>query len=946
MTDLTTHRSRHPWGPYACKLFTDAAGSFASDPHIEAISRYSWREDEPLSVLFHAACYKLLRTCLASEVPAGLNHTVLYEALRPLFPDVDGVQLSLVDYGETNRWQPYLFQLDLKGPRSFATLPTLIPELAGYYHALPKPAAAASAPERQTVPDSAAAGDIFAAVATELVYLLLSHMDFFSLMNLRKASPSVASVPLTPSFWRRRIHTHMPWLYDFPFPAEADRSADIDWTRVHHDLHYRSERSFPEKIDGLVNRRRIWASCQMIAGLYLAKKDEEEANNRLDQPLDVLSGIFSRPLSRLVLPEAGSTQLADILLLARCSDITTVEPVLVAYWDFRGALACLEILQSGVETADSRQRYRIAGRRTAHRSEVRIPLNQWITGLVVTTQESPRESTGDVIIHTIVGLKLLFSEQSPVQLGQGAGNQRLLPVSPGKFLVGLATHYLLRKRKISKLGLLQQPLDKLPPETERIRDDHALSIRSPQLTNYLWRDAPPPPSLTTPALSISGGAGHRYDENFHVLPMEALVLGTTEAELADIVSIAGDAQLGGFEVRYGSPARPARAVGPRRHAMKVLPVDGAGGERVAHIFVRTEGAVASLRIATTRRRQLVLGRPQLSAEIRHPQGRWTDGSGFVHNGDEAVAGFYACWRDRALPQADLVGFGVLSLPRAELSDTRGVDDADFFKALADSDSFPWDPVAPPAGFGPVAPRVGLGPIPSTYAPRPRCAVSWVDCRAPLASITATLVHPVRAGALPPAGLEFRGARGAGDTVVGPSCFGDDPPHDADGVGGAPWCWCLAGEDRPADWEDPGGPYAAPHYRRETWDLGGRTLRCVRAWSDPACCITGLQFVASDGAESPLWGRGDGRATDVISFGGSGGDVGVGWGAVKGEEAVGLKFYTEAVDRGRGALRSDDVVVALQAWGALMEKDSPLSLDESSLGLSGADVSLTLSSRSR
>ena len=163
-------------------------------------------------------------------------------------------------------------------------------------------------------------------------------------------------------------------------------------------------------------------------------------------------------------------------------------------------------------------------------------------------------------------------------------------------------------------------------------------------------------------------------------------------------------------------------------------------------------------------------------------------------------------------------------------------------------------------------------------PPERSLVSFLDCRRPLREIKVVLCHGTAADRLPMVGLRFDYADGSlpKATSVGPTS--SQLPTDAEGVNGHPWCWCVFGSSKADEQE------TKPHITEETFEVGNARLHKVYLWLNTDGALSGMQFVATNGRQSPRWGyRTDGEPAGSIDFD-------------REELAVGLKIFVNYLGR--------------------------------------------------
>ncbi|KAI8689414.1 F-box domain-containing protein [Fusarium sp. Ph1] len=254
------------------------------------------------------------------------------------------------------------------------------------------------------------------------------------------------------------------------------------------------------------------------------------------------------------------------------------------------------------------------------------------------------------------------------------------------------------------------------------------------MERFLWKNELPPDHLHLTYACVEGEECDRW-------LIEPLIFGTTDDELSNIISIAADVQLGGFETVYKDGTR--RTIGPRRHAMKHLSIDGPGGERITHLYIalgpRPTWKPTGLRFLTNRGRQLVIGRyGPVSKRAPLPENRQWRRCCAGHG----LAGIFGHWSE-ASQGLDLVGGFCAPLP--------GVQE---HEVSTRSRRFYWDPAPPQRRFreASMAYRYGVKYIDESSIlrtfPDKATTISWLDCEGDLNSIRATFRQDTKASQFP------------------------------------------------------------------------------------------------------------------------------------------------------------------------------------------------------
>lgn len=860
--------SENPDARAASKVFVTGPAVFVDagffdfdqgdDPNTPVLDRdslqvYNPDGDDPFAVPFHRVCLELFQKVIA---PREVDNEILWQVLKCVGPD----PVLHIDYGAVVECQDQ-YWVEEKGTEEFVVNPIDIPWLERYRDPNKLPTAGDSGLGRPGLPPRQTLGqDPFQKLPPEILFSIMRHLDLPSINRLREASRQASQLELSNGFWRSRLLRDMPWLYDLnwahntPTPGDVHGLDAADWTKIYRDLYLASNSGGKNKVHGLVNRRRIWGICEQIAALYSAR----DLAVRDGSITEVMRDVCSTRFAQLILRDPPNTTVTRISLLTRYADLESTTPVLSVHWTQDGELSKLNIMEPASEGT------------SPLRDDVQIPEGDWITGLIIYSEDAPRNTKGDPVQCSTCGLCILFAKQDSVKLRKATGgNQRLLRRSTGHFLVGFNVHNS-QEGLISKLALLEQPKEKIPFTYDRIIDHNShLHSRTASVEEHTWKGDLPPPRIKFSGLLRGYWA---VDRKQGTAPLEALVFGNSEDELDDIISIGADVHFGGFEVHYGS--RTPKAIGPRCHAMQYLGIDGRGGERVVSIYLSVSHIPVGCRFVTNRGRQLVVG--QAKNEMQYHGGA---------NG--LMAGIAAYWSDRPLPQANLTNIGVLW--SGHIYDDLRSD------GLEDPDGFFWAPDAPPDGISESGPIWGQREAYDKWQrrnknyPSSNTVVSWLDLRQPVDEVRVTFCHSTLSRQLPLAAITL--VQSGRLKTIGAEKF--SKPLDRTGTNGHHWCWCALGRRQDDELK------ARPHHIHESWQVGRQKLKDLKLWMTEDDGITGIQLVAADSAKSPAWGVCENAPSATIGF--ESGD---------GPPAVGVKFFLD--DNERQVTRSDIIITAVQA----------------------------------
>jgi hypothetical protein len=117
--------------------------------------------------------------------------------------------------------------------------------------------------------------DIFDKLPDELRQEVFNLLPISSVLALKAASLSMHVCP--DRFWKQKLETEIPWLWELhdidPFKSQA-LEARLSTIVAELERKSRYKEGEVDYIPGLVNRRRIWAVCEEIRGLYQDKLEE------------------------------------------------------------------------------------------------------------------------------------------------------------------------------------------------------------------------------------------------------------------------------------------------------------------------------------------------------------------------------------------------------------------------------------------------------------------------------------------------------------------------------------------------------------------------------------------------------------------------------------------------------------------------------------------------
>ncbi|VUC26921.1 unnamed protein product [Clonostachys rosea] len=852
-----------------------------------SLRTYAYKGHHSFAVPYHQTCRDLLSKYLDLGSD-GIDKDMFFQVLRQLAHTEEYAHGLKLDYGSVSENQEQYWCVN-RGEEHFVHSPLDIPSLAEYLSSLPQ--LEPNYPMNDTPRgEYGTASDPITSLPMELRLSVLLHTDITSVMRLLQTSKALYHTKQSNSWWKRKLLTDMPWLFEFLAVEGTDK---VDWARVYKDMWLGSRyQPSAHRIAGLANRRRIWE--ELLPQIAEPYEKLQKENEQVDLP-DILQGASSTGLRRLVSPEP------EVNSSSRSYFAQSIAGLRGAHIEFHVHIDQEQFIRGLLFVGGERESEQSALTQEAFDfptsvESVQIPANDCLTGIIVTSCELP---DGDEGSRKIVGLEFMLGSSTSQQIGSSDGDRRLIHVAKDHFAVGIET-FSSSEGGLSRISLIQQPaylargIDRFSP---RGSTSDQMNLEA---TKYLWRKQIPPLELQ---ISEHHTGYWTYAMEKDLSPMEALVFGTTDAELADITSISINVLFGGVEVRYEN--RPSRSIGPRNVAMKTLTIDGQGGERLVGLNYVVTYIPMGIRVVTNWGRQLVVGqagRRQMERVQYPPQDPET--KQFA-----CLVGMYGWWSRRSTPKSRLEAVGCLFAPELDggLQGPREIPD------LASGQGPVWEPSAPSGVretgsiLGEFCVKETLGINSRTLEVLGHCTtVSWFDCSRPLSEVRVTLCHSFKENQVPVSALTFKYADGANEVfTIGPEVY---PQSRIEGQGetGDDWCWCcLSGRKAQDELSE------HPHYQHCAWELGGKRLQSVRAFLSPidegvgsGSRLAGIQFVAEDGSESPKWSHwgfssDEDYVIEHIAFT---------------DEVIGLKVFMGETHR--SVTYEDTIVYALQAMERL------------------------------
>lgn len=397
--------------------------------------------------------------------------------------------------------------------------------------------------------------DPFKILPYDVKYEIFTHLtDPTAVLALCKASwPINEAVRVDNKFWRRILHSAMPWLWELLGPImeantyNSEALENVDWKGLFlwAERVTRPERGLEGPFMGPANRRRVWNVCEQLAALYVPKfiaQEQERAMESEGTAIDEVAARIWDTAENLILPVTAFPMLEEGVKTATkqwvrsFDEIGAGNVVFEAIWDAEGSLVGLSMTLSGTR--------RLFGKDTEGgllKSETMIVnQGQWITGLVLhlpsmslehhppgrlrhtinwkeeNLMTSIKGPDGNIWSSVSFALEVMLTNFEVItsagyqQLGDTDPQycQRVLNITEGKTLVGIVGHlgsvcaflpfhvnsrYLTssppQNGTIARLGLVQAPRH-TPSSLFSTTDDYDIAREYPLLQRMLWKPIP------------------------------------------------------------------------------------------------------------------------------------------------------------------------------------------------------------------------------------------------------------------------------------------------------------------------------------------------------------------------------------------------------------------------------------------------------------------------
>lgn len=276
-----------------------------------------------------------------AEVDVEKFYQCVEESLHETFSKTLG--LDYYEAEEPSREQWWMSNL---GQEALVADPIEIPELHDYYDQLPHYARPSIPEQSIKQPSKGEIFDIFETLPLETMTAIVENVPGTSLKELQAVAPAAARVLASEIFWKRRIKSDMPWLWDLPLD-QALSCTEINWQQVYWDMDRRSTFQSSDAILGLVNRRRIWKVCHQLAVMYGVHIHPVATHS--EGIIEEIQTNSVSPYTSLVTDVATNTKSHQLrtIFLSDWLDLDTKHTYLQSHWNDDGLLTGLSVTMQG-----------------------------------------------------------------------------------------------------------------------------------------------------------------------------------------------------------------------------------------------------------------------------------------------------------------------------------------------------------------------------------------------------------------------------------------------------------------------------------------------------------------------------------------------------------------------------------------------------------------------
>ncbi|KAI6816388.1 hypothetical protein KC340_g15002 [Hortaea werneckii] len=673
-------------------------------------------------------------------------------------------------------------------------------------------------------------GDWFQNLPEELTVAIADFLPEKDLVSMMLASRAAYGATRSQSFWKRRLQRDAPWYWE-AFSTSSP-SVISSYEEVYQKVMMQARRPLElakrnQHVSGLANRRRVWDVSQQVLKMYaeicpLDPNTAAESSSEFQE--EARSHYFAR-----VADQKESGHDASVQFFFQIAAEMYLEKSLRFFWTNK-ALGGIT-----VKVDDRVLNFGNCSIIEGAFSLLELSADDWLEKIILNIsidshswQDTRYNTTKTTHDHFVSGITCYTLSGKEYHFGESSGCKRLLEPRPGHGIVGMRTDWA--EGRITRIGIFEHAAGlttfRQPNDTRRLE--------------LLWKDQLPSQSLRFRDFMSGYWTGQT---TWDLAPMQPLIFGTNEGELATVTGFAASRDLRCLEVHrsYGLIER----IGASTDSMKLMRIDGPGDERISSISVVVGALPVGLVMFSSRGRQMVFGKSNDNSVLPH-----SPDTGF------GLAGIYCSFVYDSNPTEQLSSLGLVLSP--DLASDR--DTAGALGPIRDL----WEPEAPPPSwhlFGPLYGDQHNG-----------CVVKALDFTRPVTKITGLLAAPAWLDIIELGGFTVHYSEGS--SLDRESVFGmtsevwpthpDAAIEDLRSMKRHDRMSMMLGRKE----SDPAVAHVASDEKAlaqpPTWELGqnGEKIVAITVWAGGF--LNGLQFHSQSGKSSPRWGACGGEPTGQIS----------------------------------------------------------------------------------
>lgn len=216
---------------------------------------------------------------------------------------------------------------------------------------------------------------LFLQLPPELLIRIGLYLPTHSIASFALLSRSCAEIVRTNSFWRKHLLWQINWAWEAENTVKTPLEDLTSLRAVYLWLnHIASPRNHASEFLGVINRRRIWNTCEQIAGRYFALLDQTQIPS---QNQSRMKGLDAKEIA---IAYAHPEHKVKKLIWVQCWDELSDGPTTAeAVWDSDGILVGLGMILHRRRIFAGKPDDKVMN---SERERCRISARPWIEGLI------------------------------------------------------------------------------------------------------------------------------------------------------------------------------------------------------------------------------------------------------------------------------------------------------------------------------------------------------------------------------------------------------------------------------------------------------------------------------------------------------------------------------------------------------------------------------------